>query len=147
AVAPCAVQQDARGKIGTGEDCGVTITFPLPAEGGSRGWLFLTSRRHAQLAFDLRERARDGGFALLRAEGQAFRAHDFHVADADEAEHVAQVGLLEVDGGSRAFAVDTTARRGDDHALGPSQSFRAILGVAEGLARNLDAIDPRLELC
>ena len=49
-------------------------------------------------------------------------------------------------GRGRALVVETAARERDDHALAAGQAFGPVLGVAEGLAGNDDAVDPRLEL-
>ena len=80
----------------------------------------------------------------FRRDRQALGIHEFHVVDADEGEHLAQVGLDEV-----AAAVDgmlAAVGRRDDHLLAAGQANRAVLGVAEGLAGDRDAIDPGLEL-
>src|SRR6202035_3897670 len=81
------------------------------------------------------------------AERKPFSADDFDVADAEEGEDRAQILLLEVvslEWHSRR--VKPAARRGHDHTLAASQPDWPVRRVAEGLAGNRDAVDPRFEL-
>ena len=48
--------------------------------------------------------------------------------------------------GRRAFAVESAARKRDDHALAAGKAFGAGRGVVEGLPGNENAVDPGLEL-
>src|SRR3954451_12137930 len=85
----------------------------------------------------------DRCFALLRTDRQPVGSDELRL-DADEAEQRAQIAfeMLERCGG-RTGVVDPTARKRDDHALAADQPFRAGRGVAEGLAGDRDAVDPR----
>src|SRR5690606_14606519 len=77
------------------------------------------------------ERAGDGLRLLLRAEVDAFGAHHVDVGDTEEAEHLAQVGLLEIQGLGRTFAVDAATRGRDDDTLATGETLRPGCGVAE----------------
>src|SRR5581483_8768723 len=83
---------------------------------------------------------------VLGAHAYAFGTDELDVGDADEAEHRAQVVLLEIQPSGRAAAVYAAAAGGHDDALAGRQALRAVLGVAEGLAGDHHAIDPGLEL-
>ena len=55
--------------------------------------------------------------------------------------------LLVIEWRERGSAgVDPAARRGDDDALAPRQSLRAVFGKAKGPAHHRQPVDPRLEL-
>ncbi|AEM40040.1 hypothetical protein KVU_0201 [Ketogulonicigenium vulgare WSH-001] len=47
---------------------------------------------------------------------------------------------------SGAFAIKTTARRGDDDLFRAGQPLRAVFGIAEGHARDGKAVDPGFQL-
>lgn len=83
---------------------------------------------------------------LFRAYVRALGADDLDIGYAEKAEQLTQIRFLEI--GRRAWcagAVETTARRRDDHALVAGQFFGSIRAVAERLGGDRDAVDPRLQ--
>ena len=65
--------------------------------------------------------------AVLRRIRDAFGADELDIGDAQEAEHVAQVRLLEI--GGAAVAVDAAAAAGDDQALAARPGLRGPFSV------------------
>src|SRR5437879_4072349 len=81
----------------------------------------------------------------LLAQRHALDAYDLDVGNADEAEHKAQVRLLEVGGLHRSVGIDPAARE-DEHALlSGDQALRPLLGIRERAPRPDDVIDPGLQ--
>lgn len=86
------------------------------------------------------QRLRNHIAAVLRRIGHAFGAHEADVADAQEAEQLTQVALLEIVGW---VGIDAAARAGDDDALAAGKASQTIGGVMEGSAAEV----PRSLLC
>ena len=103
-----------------------------------------TARRSGSVRFV------DGRLDRLRcvgADADAFGAHELDVGDADEAEDVPQISFLEIEVRAAAFgAVETAACRRDDDLASAREAFGAVRAVAERLAGDHDAVDPRLQL-
>ncbi len=97
-----------------------------------------------ELPGDLPAGGGDGLGAGLLAIGQAFGANHFDIGDAEETQHGAQVAFVGRAG--RLAGMHATGGGDDHHFLVAGQANRAVLGVAEGLAGDRDAIDPGLEL-
>ena len=88
-------------------------------------------------------------FAVIRPERHAFGHDEFHVGDADEAEHRAQIGLRMFGCRIGRFRpVQPAAQNDDDDALAAGQPGRAApVGVYwKVLPRHQDAVDPGLQL-
>src|SRR6478672_7120419 len=103
---------------------------------------------HCRLSGGLRRRRRNRQVSRRHAFGtllwrnrKAFGANDFHVGDAEETEHVAQVGLLEI---AAALLVEASAGAGDDDLLAAGETFNAASRVLEGLSSHCQSVDPGL---
>src|ERR1043166_5550798 len=79
-------------------------------------------------ALDLPLRLRDRALLVRVAEREAFGVDELDVADAQEAEELADVGRLGVAGAG----VDAAARRDDIGLLAREQAHRALVRVLEG---------------
>src|ERR1700722_3708910 len=87
------------------------------------------------------ERADQRLLAIFRADLNALGDDEFEICDTDEAKDRTQVGFQMLGRlGRGAGAIEAAARNGDDHALVASQALRPGRAVAEGLARDQDAV-------
>src|SRR5579862_9018113 len=82
--------------------------------------------------------------AVLRRDREPFGAHEPHVRDAEKTEQELEIRLPEFPAIARAAHPATCQRHNDLLAAG--KSLRSIRRVAEGPARDRNAIDPGLEL-
>jgi hypothetical protein len=87
-------------------------------------------------------RSPQGCLAVLRRKCQAFRPHERHVPDAEEAEQEPQVRIDKL--GWRSRRILPTSRQCDDDLLAVGKPLGAPLGIAEGFACNGDAVNPGL---